>query len=192
MAGRKPHVSNILGVSTGTLPVSVCLLPVPVSTLSCTPFHMSPTINSQRFALFDSTFSVRFKLISHSLSAPFPLHLRSAEDVPTCRVCVCRRLPPAAVMAPGACLNSWLWGRVCAGEAREGLEGVLRVRATLKVHRSNAEVPRVEGGGAWPGPARPGPAAAYPGSGAPHGARLASKDLNQVVCPGARTRAPAR
>ena len=49
-----------LGVSTGTLPVSVCLLPVPVSTLSCTPFHRYPTINSQRFALFDSTFSVRF------------------------------------------------------------------------------------------------------------------------------------
>lgn len=153
----------MLGVSTGTLPVSVCLLPVPVSTLSCTPFHRSPTINSQRFALFDSTFSVRFKLISHSLSAPFPLPLRSAEDVPTCRVCVCRRLPPAAVMAPGACLNSWLWGRVCAGEAREGLEGVLRVRATLKVHRSNAEVPRVEGGGPWPGPARPArPGPAWP------------------------------
>ena len=27
-----------------------------------------------------------------------------------------------------------------------------------KVHRSNAEVPRVEGGGAWPGPDRPCPA----------------------------------
>ena len=105
VAGRKPHVSNILGVSTGTLPVSVCLLPVPVSTLSCTPFHRSPTINSQRFALFDSTFSVRFKLISHSLSAPFPLPLRSAdsEDVPTCPslslVCVCRRLPPSRSVA---------------------------------------------------------------------------------------------
>ena len=99
VAGRKPHVLNMLGVSTGTLPVSVCLLPVPVSTLSYTPFHRSPTINSQRFALFDSTFSVRFKLISHSLSAPFPLPLRSAEDVPTCLVCVCRRLPPSRSVA---------------------------------------------------------------------------------------------
>jgi hypothetical protein len=113
VAGRKPHVSNILGVSTGTLPVSVCLLPVPVSTLSCTPFHRSPTINSQRFALFDSTFSVRFKLISHSLSAPFPLPLRSAdsEDVPTCLVCVCRRLPPSrsvAVCRPGGTPGSWV------------------------------------------------------------------------------------
>ena len=113
VAGRKPHVLNILGVSTGTLPVSVCLLPVPVSTLSCTPFHRSPTINSQRFALFDSTFSVRFKLISHSLSAPFPLPLRSAdsEDVPTCLVCVCRRLPPSrsvAVCRPGGTPGSWV------------------------------------------------------------------------------------
>ena len=154
VAGRKPHVLNILGVSTGTLPVSVCLLPVPVSTLSCTPFHRSPTINSQRFALFDSTFSVRFKLISHSLSAPFPLPLRSAEDVPTCRVCVCRRLPPAAVMAPGACLNSWLWGRVCAGEAREGLAGVLlraparSIGQMLRCHELRVEAR---------GPARPGP-----------------------------------
>ena len=88
VAGRKPHVLNILGVSTGTLPVSVCLLPVPVSTLSCTPFHRSPTINSQRFALFDSTFSVRFKLISHSLSAPFPLPLRSARPK-TCPLVSC-------------------------------------------------------------------------------------------------------
>ena len=101
VAGRKPHVLNMLGVSTGTLPVSVCLLPVPVSTLSCTPFHRSPTINSQRFALFDSTFSVRFKLISHSLSAPFPLPLRSAEDAPTCLVCVCRRLPPSVAVCRG-------------------------------------------------------------------------------------------
>ena len=88
VAGRKPHVSNILGVSTGTLPVSVCLLPVPVSTLSYTTFHRSPTINSQRFALFDSTFSVRFKLISHSLSAPFPLPLRSARPK-TCPLVSC-------------------------------------------------------------------------------------------------------
>ena len=88
VAGRKPHVSNILGVSTGTLPVSVCLLPVPVSTLSYTPFHRSPTINSQRIALFDSTFSVRFKLISHSLSAPFPLPLRSARPK-TCPLVSC-------------------------------------------------------------------------------------------------------
>ena len=68
--------------------MSVCLLPVPVSTLSCTPFHRSPTINSQRFALFDSTFSVRFKLISHSLSAPFPLPLRSARPK-TCPLVSC-------------------------------------------------------------------------------------------------------
>ena len=116
VAGRKPHVSNILSVSTGTLPVSVCLLPVPVSTLSCTPFHRSPTINSQRFALFDSTFSVRFKLISHSLSAPFPLPLRSlsAEDVPTCLVCVCRWMPrPPTVCRrlpgpPGGTPGSWV------------------------------------------------------------------------------------
>ena len=108
VAGRKPHVLNILGVSTGTLPVSVCLLPVPVSTLSCTPFHRSPTINSQRFALFDSTFSVRFKLISHSLPSDIktlPLHSLSAtEDVPTCQclgVCVCRRLPPRSVTVFG-------------------------------------------------------------------------------------------
>ena len=91
--------------------MSVCLLPVPVSTLSCTPFHRSPTINSQRFALFDSTFSVLFKLISHSLSAPFPRPLRSAEDAPTCLVCVCRRLPPSrsvAVCRPGGTPGSWV------------------------------------------------------------------------------------
>ena len=72
------------------------------------------------------------------------------------------------------------------GEGRARGCALARAR---KVHRSNAEVPRVEGGGAWPGPARPGPARLQrtPRSGAPHGARLASKDLNPVVCPGART-----
>ena len=86
-------------------------------------------------------------------------------------------------MAPGACLNSWLRGRVCAGEAREGLEGVLlralarSIGQMLRCHELRVEAR---------GPARPGPARLQhtPRSGAPHGARLASKDLNPVVCPG--------
>ena len=115
------------------------------------------TINSQRFALFDSTFLFDSNQGQAHTTSQLPLHLRSAsaEDVPTCRVCVCRRLPPAAAMAPGACLNSWLWGRVCAGEAREGLEGVLlralarSIGQMLRCHELRVEAR---------GPARPGPA----------------------------------
>jgi len=134
--------------------VSVCLLPVPVSTLSCTPFHGSPTINSQRFALFDSTFSVRFKPRSgsHYLSAPSPspqrrrrAHLSRVRLPPA--AAGCRRLPPSAAGAPGACVNSWLLRGCSRARGVKRWDVCARELKWLRSHsKRRAEMPRIEGG----------------------------------------------
>ena len=107
--------------------------------MACT-FHASRPLGPLRWISWMAVASCLWlaagpSLVPSSRPPPSPLPLRSAEDVPTCLVCVCRRLPSSVAV----CRGHQGWHPWFVGPFREH-----RNRGALHLHtqRSSSPSPR--------------------------------------------------